>query len=847
MSTEAPPPFRLLKKVGERGAVEYHLARVVSSGRDVLVKLVKAELANDPVAIGKLADEAKVTASLRHPAILQHVASGWLVDGRPFLALELVEGPTLRAHLDLRGPVPAPTLARLLAPLCRALHHAHAQGVIHRDLRPENVLLAGGLEALDPKLIELGKASFPGTPTVLSGAEALPTDPRYLAPECIDGQPADARSELYALGVLAYEAATGTLPFPAQSESELLLSHLQDPPPHLPADASGLDAIVQRCLAKLPSARFPSAEAAAAALEELSGGILDRPAAAPPPAPPQPQSAAPPPAGEGEAGIAGSYNLLRVLGKGAMGTVYLAAHRRLGKQVAIKVLLPEHCRDAALMQRFFQEARSVNEINHENIVEIHDFVEEPGRAYCVMELLTGSDLRTLMDRELLQVARIVSIADQVCAALAAAHRVGVVHRDVKPDNIFITRRAGADFVKVLDFGVAKLMKPLAGSTAKTLEGSIVGTPLYMAPEQAAARAVDPRADIYSVGAVLYELLAGRPPFQDRAVAALMVKILSAPVPPLPAQAVSGERIPGPLGALVMRCLERDPRRRPQSMVELRRDLARALPRGASPQRPARKGLAVALGLVALAAIGWALWQTPGVVDQQAVRDWLALKIPALRPHLVKAGPSPAPSPPQAPTSPGAAVAPEPGSRTGATADGGGFGGAPGPPGDPPRAEPPPGPDPRDAAAPAPEVHLGSPPPAASDRPRRAALPRRSPDASIVPPRREEPLEQARPLEPAAAPERGAGSVVEELLPPVLLDGPAPSPPQPAATAGDGALVIELDGTDDGPVQDLGVGSAPGAPPPAASRGGRPVIEIGPDGQSRIVDSPATPPTPPPSP
>ncbi len=195
-----------------------------------------------------------------------------------------------------------------------------------------------------------------------------------------------------------------------------------------------------------------------------------------------------------EGQILGNYQLERLLGEGSMGRVFQARHVRLGRQVALKVLRPQHARDVSFVRRFFQEARSVNQINHEHIVEIFDFVEEVerGHVYCVMELLRGQSLAAVMKEEKLTLARVQRIGVQVCAALGAAHKVGVVHRDVKPDNLFVIHRGGqSDFVKVLDFGVAKILT--SEGTHGTLDGTIIGTPTYMAPEQAAGLPVDHRA------------------------------------------------------------------------------------------------------------------------------------------------------------------------------------------------------------------------------------------------------------------------------------------------------------------------------------------------------------------
>ncbi|WAS87755.1 MULTISPECIES: serine/threonine-protein kinase [unclassified Corallococcus] len=273
-----------------------------------------------------------------------------------------------------------------------------------------------------------------------------------------------------------------------------------------------------------------------------------------------------------EGAVLGNYQLEKLLGEGSMGRVFQARHVRLGRQVALKVLKPEHARDSSFVQRFFQEARTVNQINHEHIVEVFDFVDESpdGHVYCVMELLRGQSLAALLKEEGLTLERVQRMGVQVCAALGAAHQVGVVHRDIKPDNLFITQRSGQqDFVKVLDFGVAKLITTQTGvSLTGTLDGTIIGTPAYMAPEQAAGLPVDARADIYAVGNILYEMLSGHPPFQASAFGQLVVQIITQPPPALPSHLPSGERVPQELAQLVMRCLAKEPEARPQQLAEV---------------------------------------------------------------------------------------------------------------------------------------------------------------------------------------------------------------------------------------------------------------------------------------
>ncbi len=281
----------------------------------------------------------------------------------------------------------------------------------------------------------------------------------------------------------------------------------------------------------------------------------------------------------------GSYALERLLGEGSMGQVFEARHVKLDRQVAIKMLRPERAHDAQLVHRFFQEARTVNRINHPHIVGIHDFVEDTDdegrpRAYCVMEYLEGATLTQLMQRGTIPLARIFRLVEQVTQALSAAHDAGVIHRDLKPDNIFVsTSETGEDFVRVLDFGVAKLMDPDPDvGPESTQDGAIIGTPKYMAPEQAASLDVNFRTDIYGVGTILYELLTGRPPFTGDTFGPLVASIITQPVEPPGPLALTGEAIPPELESLVMQCLEKDPSLRPESMAELRKLLA-TCPRG----------------------------------------------------------------------------------------------------------------------------------------------------------------------------------------------------------------------------------------------------------------------------
>jgi len=266
----------------------------------------------------------------------------------------------------------------------------------------------------------------------------------------------------------------------------------------------------------------------------------------------------------------GRFRIVRPIGRGGMGTVYEALQLPLDRPVAIKVIHEELGGEVETGQRFMREARTLVKLAHPSIVEVFDYGRtDDGTLYLVMELLRGTTLETLVAREeRVAPERVAAIGAQICEALAAAHALGIVHRDLKPANVIVNEDLGG-IVKVLDFGLAKpFTDGAADSTGKITQiGTMIGTPLYMAPESINSEVIDDRSDLYALGCMLYELLAGEPPFLAAAIHIILARHVHEPAPELPAS------VPGPLRLLISSLLAKNPADRPASALAVRDTLA----------------------------------------------------------------------------------------------------------------------------------------------------------------------------------------------------------------------------------------------------------------------------------
>jgi len=589
---------------GEAGPV--YKARDRRDGSLVALELLPPP--PDEAAGERLYREVEIAAALGHPHVCPVLAVGDAPDGGLF-AVRGLDGETLRSRLE-RSPLAPEQALGLASQIAAALGRAHEQGIVHRDLRPANVLVSPG-----------GQARVTGFGLSWSRNGSSP-GLLYRSPEQLRGRPediVDARSDIWSLGVLLYEMTTGRLPF---QSAESILERDPEPMdtlhPGLPPE---MDEVVARTLSKEPSDRPARMDDLLVALRGLlaGGGLMETDATLVQvpglrsirPAPEPGSGAGGRGGGEGGpsearlAGLPGSviaqYQILEPLGGGAMGTVYRAEDTRLRRRVALKFLPDELTRDPVAKARFLQEAQAASALDHPNICTIHEVGEtEDGHLYLAMAAYDGETVKERIARGPLSVDEALDIAGQAAQGLAKAHREGIVHRDIKPANLMVTADG---MVKILDFGVAKLR----GGAGMNVAGSFLGTPAYMSPEQARGEEVDPRSDVFSLGVVLYEMLTGARPFRsgEGVTSALRSLLEDKPAPLRSVRPDAGKEIPAELERLVARMLAKPTADRYSTAAEVAAELAgiqKALAAAAPAPRPAPGRRAWLAGAAAVAIV-----------------------------------------------------------------------------------------------------------------------------------------------------------------------------------------------------------------------------------------------------
>ncbi len=518
---------------------EVFRARDERLGRDVALKLIKPSSNDNPDHRRRFELEARAAASLNHPNIVAVYDVG-LHEGSPYIVCELLEGQTLRKRLS-EGALPVRLAVDYSLQIVQGLIAAHDQQITHRDLKPENLFLTTDGRA---KILDFGVAKVQpesGRPveelTTVTKAGFLIGTPPYMSPEQVRSQKVDHRSDLFSMGSILYEMLTGHRAFPGETKLDTMISVATKEPPKIDLEQAGipwpLQEIVRRCLKKEPENRFQSARDLAAALD------------------------AAPSASER---VIGHYRILEKIGAGAMGEAFRARDERLGRDVALKLFRPASNGSPDHLRCFELEARAVASMNHPNIVAIYDVGFDDGALYIVCELLEGQTLRKRLTEGALPVRLAVNYSSQIVQGLIAAHRRHIIHRDLRPENLFLTFGR----IKIF-FGAARLQSEPAEYERSVEEL----TPSCMSPEQMRGKIVDQRSDIFSVGAILYEMLTGRRAFTGKTDVDTMIAMVQEGPPEIDLERAG---VPVSFQQIVLQCLEKEPENRFQSA----RDLAAAL-------------------------------------------------------------------------------------------------------------------------------------------------------------------------------------------------------------------------------------------------------------------------------
>ncbi|MBC7790218.1 MAG: serine/threonine protein kinase [Anaerolineae bacterium] len=609
--------YTLHRELARGGMARVYLATDERQHRSVALKVLHPELST-VVKTKRFLREIDLASRLAHPHIVPVYESGE-AEGVLYYSMPFIEGEALRDRLDREKQLPVDDAVRIALEVADALAHAHSHGIVHRDIKPDNVLLQSGHAAvadfgLARAILEAGGERLTETGITLG-------TPAYISPEQASGErDLDGRSDIYSLGCVLFEMLAGMPPFVGASSQTVVTLHLFEPPPSLrgfrPTVPASIEAVIVRAMAKKPADRYLTAAKFSDALRSAFSGksAQDSPAthANPRPLSDQRPNAGPqPPADDSalyvedaadsferlRAVLAPQYRIEREIGPGGVATVFLARDIRHGRNVALKVLR-SRLASAIGAERFLGEIGVLARLQHPHVLPLIDSGEAAGSLYYVTPYVDGESLRQrlLRDRRL-SVPEAVQIACEAAEALEYAHREKIIHRDIKPGNILLSEGHAV----VSDFGIARAMATAStGKDALTDSGISPGTPAYMSPEQASGdRELDGRSDVYSLGCVLHEMLTGAPPFVRTTpplVPAANLRDNSAPV------LQTGADLPSAVYAVVMKSLAKDPDERYQTAAEFRDALNASMDAHLRAQTSVWKWAAAGAAVVAAAVI-----------------------------------------------------------------------------------------------------------------------------------------------------------------------------------------------------------------------------------------------------
>ncbi len=685
--------YEVLELVGRGGMGAVYRARHVLLQEERAIKVVSRKPADDREFTERFVREARVLARLKDEHLVR-LYEFWEDHGQLYMALEFLRGESVAQRLKAQKRIGIPECITIARDAARGLKAAHAQNVVHRDISPDNLQLVkgpGGAEIV--KVMDFGIAKALEEASAELTANMFLGKLEYASPEQCGyglekGEVIDWRSDIYSLGVTLFKMTTGSLPFTAATPQGYLFKHAAEapPPPSALAPDAGipieLDRLVLKALAKRRNERQQSM---AELIEELAKIPSSLRTEAEGPAPtvawqkpetsakrtpgsPSPTARTSPGTGIGRTGalkigddFARKYVIKSLLGEGGMGVVYRAVDTILDEPVALKVISERLVGGQDSVERMKREVVLARRVSHPNVCRIYDIGEsESGIPYVSMEYIDGRPLGDLIaERSPLSLREGVPLARQVLDALSAAHHVNVIHRDLKPDNIMVTKDGRA---VIMDFGLS-----LSDDSRRvTQAGSVIGTPHYMAPEQVRGAGVDPRADLYAIGVILFRMFTGRLPFSGGIVEILRGHLETPP--PRPTQ--FNPQLPEALETVILTALEKDPARRFAS--------AEAFLLALDPIEPAAVRTSTESGRVlrvpqtqrrSLPAAGSAPTQVEGEEDFEAVKRFLqAPTVEGAQPTRAISGVEPTRKTPVK-RKPPAVSPPAPASRTGWVAGG----------------------------------------------------------------------------------------------------------------------------------------------------------------------------------